>query len=563
MPAINNINNDNDKNFVFGDFTLHANGVLLHKQKRVSIPPKELKVLTVLLENAGQLVSKDHLLETVWASEEASEESLTRCIYALRKILLETKDKKYIETAYGRGYRLNHAVASVSQNRTAQRPKCKIAVLPFQMGNQAQTLHIHDHLIQCLSRYSPFGLTVLPAVMTQNCVRAEDILDLIQRFTPDYYIAGQLFSSNNKNILRTELVRAKDHALLHRENIEISNDADLARLERRLINILQHALPEMQINQKEPVSLGSFDAVVAYLNGKYEFSTYTPQSLKRALTLFRQCVQNSPGHVMSWCTLAETYFALATLGLLEQEMALNEAELALNRALHYEPDNPLALALLAIVSLHHEPLAADALFRQIELLSPEIAEIRYYYAWHLLSSGKLNEALQQINLSIEYDPSRVNAWILKIWIKFYLDDLKGAMALAKQQLHQQTPNHPVLQIILAVLLAESNDPPAAETLAKIALEHSEEAKFININYAYVLSSTDKETAHTILNSFHTDNGNYIVYPELLPLINKLQGIETSVALYKALSEKKCYGLQTVLSDPRLRELRKAISKSQN
>jgi DNA-binding winged helix-turn-helix (wHTH) protein/Tfp pilus assembly protein PilF len=560
MSAINTIDQDYDRNYVFGDFTLHANGVLLHKQKRVSIPPKELKVLTVLLEHAGQLVSKDHLLETVWASEEASEESLTRCIYALRKILLETKDKKYIETAYGRGYRLNHAVASVSQNKTAQRPKCKIAVLPFQMENQAQTLHIHDHLIQCLSRYSPFGLTVLPAIMTQNCVRAEDVLDLIQRFTPDYYIAGQLFTSNNKNVLRTELVRAQDHALLHRENIEINNDADLARLQRRLINILQHALPEMQLNQKEPVSLGSFDAVVAYLNGKYEFSTYTPQSLKRALTLFRQCVQNSPGHVMSWCTLAETYLALTTLGLLEQDMALHEAELAVNRALHYEPDNPLALALLATISLHHEPLAADAIFRQIELLSPEMAEIRYYYALHLFSSGKLNEALQQINLSIEYDPSRVNTWILKIWIKFYLDDLKGAISLAKQQLNQQTPNHPILQIILAILLSESNDHTAAVTLAKLAVEQSEQAKFIHINYAYVLSNTDQKTADSMLDSFHNAQDDYLVYAALLPLVNKLQGTDSSIKLYQDFAQKKCYGLQAVLSDPRLYELRKALNQ---
>lgn len=563
MADLHHNDDSADKHFVFGDFTLHANGVLLHKQTRVSIPPKELKVLTALLESAERLVSKDYLLETVWPKEDASEESLTRCIYALRKILLETKDKKFIETVYGKGYRFNHPVATVSQNRPVQNAKCKIAVLPFQMGSPERTLHMHDSLIQCLSRYSPFGLVVLPAVLTQNCARLEEVVELIQRFAPDYYIAGQSVLSGEKHILRTELVRARDHALIHRENIEMENDADLGRLQRRLVSILQHAIPELQLNQKESVSLGSFDAVVSYLNGKYEFSTYTPQSLKRALSLFRQCVQTYPNHVMSWCALAETYLALAVLGLLEQESALAEADIALNRALHYEPDNPLALALLAVIMLHNEPLAADALFRQIELLAPEVAETRYYYAWHLLTLGRLNEALQQVNLALEYDSSKVNAWILKVWIKFCQDDVKGAITLAKQQLTQNTPNHPILQIILAVLLTEIGEHTAAENMAKAALEHSEEAKFVSVNYAYVLSAIDEEDARILLDGFRLNDGGYAAYPVLLPLVIKLNGLESGIELYQNLLYKKCYGLHTALTDPRVRELQKAIHNPPN
>ncbi|ELL57815.1 invasion protein regulator, partial [Salmonella enterica subsp. enterica serovar Enteritidis str. SE30663] len=54
-------------------------------EKKVNIPPKEYAVLVILLEAAGEIVSKNTLLDQVWGDAEVNEESLTRCIYALRR----------------------------------------------------------------------------------------------------------------------------------------------------------------------------------------------------------------------------------------------------------------------------------------------------------------------------------------------------------------------------------------------------------------------------------------------------------------------------------------------
>ncbi|SQI21718.1 invasion protein regulator [Salmonella enterica subsp. arizonae] len=81
-------------------------GSLLRADKKVNIPPKEYAVLVILLEAAGEIVSKNTLLDQVWGDAEVNEESLTRCIYALRRILSEDKEHRYIETLYGQGYRL-------------------------------------------------------------------------------------------------------------------------------------------------------------------------------------------------------------------------------------------------------------------------------------------------------------------------------------------------------------------------------------------------------------------------------------------------------------------------
>ncbi|WP_274517321.1 winged helix-turn-helix domain-containing protein, partial [Chromobacterium haemolyticum] len=146
-----------NRQFVFGDFVLHFDGMLLHREQQISIPPKELAVLTTLLEAAGELVSKDALLDRVWPDGEVNEESLTRCIYALRRILLETKDCRYIDTVYGKGYRFSRPVAMVSKP-TPLAAQCSVAVLPFRTHPQLDAVSLHNALVQCLSRYSPFGL---------------------------------------------------------------------------------------------------------------------------------------------------------------------------------------------------------------------------------------------------------------------------------------------------------------------------------------------------------------------------------------------------------------------
>lgn len=102
--------NDEDAktSWVFSHWTLHGDGRLTGDATDVQLPPKEWHVLRLLLVSAGVLMTKDRLLEMVWPQREAAEESLTRCIYSLRKHL--RADKGFIKTVYGRGYRFTCAV---------------------------------------------------------------------------------------------------------------------------------------------------------------------------------------------------------------------------------------------------------------------------------------------------------------------------------------------------------------------------------------------------------------------------------------------------------------------
>ncbi len=72
-----------------------------------TIPPKYMEVLLFLMQNEREVISRDELLSAVWKDAVVVEESLTRAVSELRKILRDDpKTPRIIETIPKKGYRL-------------------------------------------------------------------------------------------------------------------------------------------------------------------------------------------------------------------------------------------------------------------------------------------------------------------------------------------------------------------------------------------------------------------------------------------------------------------------
>jgi Tol biopolymer transport system component/DNA-binding winged helix-turn-helix (wHTH) protein len=109
----------------FGDFQLSAETLMLYRDSvEVQLPPKVIKTLAVLVENAGEILSKDELMERVWEGSIVEESNLSQYLYLLRKTLGQMPDgRPYIETLRRRGYRFNGYVetAELSQSASGER----------------------------------------------------------------------------------------------------------------------------------------------------------------------------------------------------------------------------------------------------------------------------------------------------------------------------------------------------------------------------------------------------------------------------------------------------------
>jgi len=93
--------------YEFGRFRIDAGErVLLRDQEVVPLTPKVFEILLVLVQNSGQVISKDGLMKKVWPDSFVEEGNLTQNISLLRKALGEGQNgNQYIETVARRGYR--------------------------------------------------------------------------------------------------------------------------------------------------------------------------------------------------------------------------------------------------------------------------------------------------------------------------------------------------------------------------------------------------------------------------------------------------------------------------
>ena len=131
-----------DTNYKFGEFYLDTNSRnLLHHENLIRLSPRAFDILLYLIVNQGQVVTKDEILENVWADSFVEENNLAVHISALRRVLKERVfNTKHIETISGRGYcfltpvkQVNSSVFSaLSANRAPEPSEIRsIAVLPF------------------------------------------------------------------------------------------------------------------------------------------------------------------------------------------------------------------------------------------------------------------------------------------------------------------------------------------------------------------------------------------------------------------------------------------------
>jgi len=94
-----------DEEVVFGNYRIFPELKLLLKSgNKVDLTARAFDVLWVLVKARGEVVTKDELIEQVWAGSIVEENNLQTHISAIRRSLKQ--DRSFISTDFGRGYRL-------------------------------------------------------------------------------------------------------------------------------------------------------------------------------------------------------------------------------------------------------------------------------------------------------------------------------------------------------------------------------------------------------------------------------------------------------------------------
>ncbi|MDE5454823.1 tetratricopeptide repeat protein [Bradyrhizobium sp. CSA112] len=95
----------------------------------VRLRPKPFAMLQVLAANAGQILSKQELMEAVWPDIHVGEDSLFQCIREIRTALGD-EDRKIVKLVSGRGYLFDAEVSTKALATPPQIPFTDVAVAP-------------------------------------------------------------------------------------------------------------------------------------------------------------------------------------------------------------------------------------------------------------------------------------------------------------------------------------------------------------------------------------------------------------------------------------------------
>lgn len=146
----------------FNGFRYSADLGLERGGEAISLGPQARRLLELLLESGGEVVSKESIAARIWPDRSVSDGSIDRCAYLLRKPLKEACGDDIIATSYGKGLSLRARIDLVDQ------------AAPSTEAHSARTLDLWQIAYEVAGARSRAGLE-----------RAQLALDELAKVDPD------------------------------------------------------------------------------------------------------------------------------------------------------------------------------------------------------------------------------------------------------------------------------------------------------------------------------------------------------------------------------------------
>jgi len=427
---------DPSKRLRFGVFEVDLRtGELTKRGSRLRLQEQPFRVLAMLLEQPGRLMTREELHSRLWSQTVVDfDHGLNKAISKIREVLSDSVESpRFIETVARRGYRFLADVAVIDDpdgrvlallpagvsptidplRRTPRRIR-SLAVLPLEniSGDASQDYFadgMTDELITHLAQISSLRVISRTSAMSYKNVR-KPLPQIARELNVEAVVEGTVLRFGQRVQIRVQLIDAPADKHIWAESYEEDIRDTLA-----LQNTLARAIVEQikaKLNRQERVALKNSKAVnpaayEAYLKGRYFWNKRTGDSLRRAIAYFSEAIAKDPSYAEPYSGLADVY-ALSgdwQYGILSPKDAFPKAKEVATKALTLdgmlgEAHTSLAFAL----DLGWEWKAAEQEYKRAIALNPGYATAHHWYAWHLIVLGHHAEALAELRKAESLDP---------------------------------------------------------------------------------------------------------------------------------------------------------------
>jgi DNA-binding winged helix-turn-helix (wHTH) protein/tetratricopeptide (TPR) repeat protein len=465
----------------FGTFRFDAaRRVLWREGQVVTVPPKALDVLAVLLRRPGEVVSKPELLRAAWPDTVVEEANLSVNVAILRKALGPGPGGEWIETLARRGYRFAGPVRVTESGPAAVR---SLAVLPFRsLGGRSDEdplgLAISDAVI---TRLSGSGLAVRPTSAVQRwATGAVDVRGVIDTLGVDALVEGRLQREHDRVRVTVQVLAADGARVLAAAAFE-EPMASLFALQDAVAERVAAALsvpaaPPAPDPRRRTASMQAYEA---YARGRWFWTRISRSWLEKAVASFHESAELDPAYAPPHAGLADATLAAGLAGALPPRDAWDAAEVEAERAARLDPRLADAHTALAWVRLFRDwnwPGAEDSFARAAEL-DPRSPSVLHWLALFDVARGRDAEAAAHLAAARGLDPLAVIGSAAE---GFRLD--VGGAAEAALAVQQRTveldPHQPIGHWALGIALQSCGRYAEAAAAHLRAWEAAEKAAFL-------------------------------------------------------------------------------------
>jgi len=356
----------------FGVFELNMRSGELWKQgRKVRLEGQPVQILLCLLENPGELVTRDELRQRLWPADTGNfKDGLNAAVKRLRQALNDSAGNPgFIETLPRRGYRFLAPVQAVDAAEDVPKfietppagpvpeagelPEAKVvlwspfwkrsglalllmlgistvwmlrpkngpspairslAVLPLENLSHDPLQDyfadgMTDELITELGQISELRVISRTSAMTYKGAH-KSLPQIAGELNVDAVIEGSVLRSGDQVRITAQLIQAPADKHLWAQSYEGDVHQTLAlqrQVARAIAEEIQVELTSHERDVLKSVKIVNPDAYEAYLKGRYFWNKRTADGMKKAIDYFNQAIEKDPNYAQAYAGLADSY----------------------------------------------------------------------------------------------------------------------------------------------------------------------------------------------------------------------------------------------------------------
>ncbi len=440
-----------------------------------------------------------------------------------------------------------------------------VAVLPLDnlSGDPTQDYFadgMTEALIASLAKVASLRVISRTTAMQYKGVR-KPLPEIARELRVDAVVEGAVVRSGERVRITAQLIQASTDRHLWAETYE-RDLSDVLALQGEVTRAIVDEI-QVQLTPQEKAGLTTTrriqpEAYEAYLKGRYAWNRRTHEDLKRAIGHFQRAIDIDPTYALAHAGLADSYNVLGFWGVLPPAECFPAALAAATRAVDLgEPAE--AHVSLAYAHLHYRWDFAESArhFAEAIRLSPNYPTAHHWYALHLSSLGRLDEAIAEMRRAEELDPLSLivrvgTAWVLyfarryaearrhaaevlelnpEFWPAHYVLGMaygqEGQWAQAVVELERTAalfPDHPNNLATLGYAYAgASREEDARRALAQL-MDLAQRRYVRPFDLALIhLGLGEKDRAIEWLEAAYREGGNWMNYLRVEPQFDRLRG----------------------------------------